>query len=848
MDVAGLVLALSQVACKTIALLVEVHEASSERTKLGQEVASLLSRTLEFKAALDASVYAGSDTWALGFSDQSIQELTRDLNNLCKKLEQTSKSRVKQVVSSVLWLTEKRDVARILDKVARVKQDIDLAISGNNLALAVKTSRRIEKTHVAVGHLQAAKQMSKSESSELHNLELENGYSTAQSSNLGCHHRELFCGVLEFQELAKQCSLEWLRQHFRSGLDVRVACAYCEYKEAATQNVQNLIMGLWRQLIEPSAEHSSLATKLWTDMDSEIVEAEMQKFSRVFFLVDALDEFPEASQQELISSLKSLQSKTHCNLMVTSRKLDSIAQIFDQDPEIQIDAQNDDLVTYIRARIQETPFQKVKQKYAAVEADVLKEVIPKCDKMFLLARLYMDSLSNQTRVSHFKKALKTLPVGLQTMYDDALNRIAADIPHTEDALKVLYWVSFAKRPLTVDELIHALAVTLEDKDYDADNELLDEITSICAGLLIIDPVSCVVRLAHHTTDEYLKKTQTTCFPGISSYMASVLLTYVSFDTFKTHTAVTRADAGNTLRQYPLLEYAATNWGHHFSESDDLGTEIRLRALEYLKPPHRFSDFLIKEIIEKEHGASLPGNINGTHIAVVFDLLEFIPTLQRSDPQQTKTESPMPSPLWTAAMFGKAKAVELLISGGAEVNGTSGYPVKALHRAAGTGGSLEICRLLIEHGADVNAPFATDPVYESDVTWIRLQTPLHEAAWHNNPKIAALLLAKGADMYAMTSDHETPWDFAVHCRSFATLDVLIEAFQGPGHWSKMIIQSLVRSGSTELINSMIQKGLDVNEISRHGKRALDLALDIGDESVINVLLENGAVSHYPWSQT
>lgn len=133
MDVAGLVLALSQVACKTIALLIEVHEASSERTKFGQEVTSLLARILEFKSFLDGSVSAGSDTWALGFSDQAIQELTKDFDNLCKKLEQTSKSRVRQVVSSVFWLTEKKDVARILDKMARVKQDIDLAISGNNL-------------------------------------------------------------------------------------------------------------------------------------------------------------------------------------------------------------------------------------------------------------------------------------------------------------------------------------------------------------------------------------------------------------------------------------------------------------------------------------------------------------------------------------------------------------------------------------------------------------------------------------------------------------------------------------------------------------------------------------------
>lgn len=621
-------------------------------------------------------------------------------------------------------------------------------------------------------------------------------------------------------------------------------------------------MGLWRQLIDPSAEHSPPAQKLWTEMDHGqkqrgevrtgrllgIVEAEMRKSSRIFFLVDALDEFPEASRQELISSLKSLQSKTHCNLMVTSRKLDSIAHMFDNDLEIQTDAQTDDLVTYIAARIQETPFQKFKRRYVTMETDVLKEVIPKCDKMFLLARLYMDSLSNQTRVSHFKNALETLPIGLNTIYDDALKRIAADVSHTEDALKVLYWVSFAKRPLTVDELIHALAVNIEDKDYDADNELLDEITSICAGLLIVDHISCVVRLAHHTTDEYLKKIQTKSFPGISSHMASVLLTYVSFNVFKTQAAVTRADATNILREYPLLEYAATNWGRHFSDSDDLDTGIRLRALEYLKQPHRFPDFLIKEIIEKKHDASLPGNINGTHIAVVFDLQEFIPALQASGPQQTTEKSPMPSPLWVAAMFGRARAAELLVAGGADVNGSSGYPIKPLHRAAGTGRSLEICRLLIEHGADVNTPFATDAAYQSDVTWIRMQTPLHEAAWHNNPEIAAFLLSKGANMYAMTSDHETPWDFAVHCRSFATLHVLIEAFQGPGHWSKMIIQSLVRLGSTELISTMIQKGLDVNQISRHGKRALDLALEIGDDSIITVLLDNGAVSHYPWSQT
>jgi ankyrin repeat protein len=58
------------------------------------------------------------------------------------------------------------------------------------------------------------------------------------------------------------------------------------------------------------------------------------------------------------------------------------------------------------------------------------------------------------------------------------------------------------------------------------------------------------------------------------------------------------------------------------------------------------------------------------------------------------------PLHTAARFGHAEAVRLLLDNGADVNRVSGVDSTALGAAA-TGGHVEVIRILIEYGADVN---------------------------------------------------------------------------------------------------------------------------------------------------
>ena len=78
-------------------------------------------------------------------------------------------------------------------------------------------------------------------------------------------------------------------------------------------------------------------------------------------------------------------------------------------------------------------------------------------------------------------------------------------------LKILQWLSFAKGPLLVAQLRHALALEWEDgemppAELDRDNIVnTQSLLEVTAGLVVISEESGTVRLAHFTTQEYLNK-------------------------------------------------------------------------------------------------------------------------------------------------------------------------------------------------------------------------------------------------------------------------------------------------------------------------------------------------------
>jgi hypothetical protein len=93
-------------------------------------------------------------------------------------------------------------------------------------------------------------------------------------------------------------------------------------------------------------------------------------------------------------------------------------------------------------------------------------------------------------------ALERLPTEIHGAYDIVMERIRQQGESDETlARKVLLWVTQARRPLSVAELQHALAVLpgmkQMDDDYVTDEDLL---VSVCAGLVIVDKEQSIVRL------------------------------------------------------------------------------------------------------------------------------------------------------------------------------------------------------------------------------------------------------------------------------------------------------------------------------------------------------------------
>ena len=121
----------------------------------------------------------------------------------------------------------------------------------------------------------------------------------------------------------------------------------------------------------------------------------------------------------------------------------------------------------------------------------------------------------------------------------------------------------------------------------------------------------------------------------------------------------------------------------------------------------------------------------------------------ADPSLVNSHAPDGfTPLGLAIFFGHSETVNALLDAGADVNLASRESMKVSPLAsASAAGQLEIARVLIARGANVNARAASD------------FTPLHESAASGRMEFAKLLLENGADVNARTSDGKTPLDYA-----------------------------------------------------------------------------------------
>ncbi|KAF2111820.1 hypothetical protein BDV96DRAFT_649794 [Lophiotrema nucula] len=240
-------------------------------------------------------------------------------------------------------------------------------------------------------------------------------------------------------------------------------------------------------------------------------------FPQTYIVIDALDECNQ--REDLLSILSEIArwQASSLHLIVTSRKLGTIESSLENfvEPQhivsLQSDVVDKDIAKYVVEKLaQDTILRRWRDD---IKQEIRAALMGGSKGMFRWAACQLDSLKKCPNPAKLRKALATLPSTLNETYDRILSEIDRD--YSEYALRILRWLSFVERPLSIREVTQVVAIDPErDPAFSEDEVFADPmwIFDICSSLVTtkeeLSP-GCskrVVVLAHYSVKEYLTST------------------------------------------------------------------------------------------------------------------------------------------------------------------------------------------------------------------------------------------------------------------------------------------------------------------------------------------------------
>lgn len=417
---------------------------------------------------------------------------------------------------------------------------------------------------------------------------------------------------------------------------------------------------------------------------------------------------------------------------------------------------------------------------------------------FLIARLQLDSLATKTTLRSLREAIRCSPKDLDELYLEAWNRVTRqNVDSRNDAQQALCWLSCSFRLLRVQELQHALATRIGDTAVDPENLTnFDHLVGSCAGLVTVDKESQIVRLVHHTAQEFFESKIGRFFPEAHVRLARTCLTYLRFDDFaqgpcefestrpyigiKGPIAASRFLTTRLLRN-PFMEYAAHHWGDH-ARGEATERTLEAEILTFLNTPK----VLASAFQAQYRDASTP-----IHVAVSFALEHILEVLLRD--------------------------VSRL-----DLNAEDAQKRTPFHRAADSG--LAGCaRLLLAAGADINMQDEKN------------RTLLHNASALGHASIVKMILERNKTAKLRIRDIRA----AILSNQKLVIETYIRAAPKPADRANLTLMESSALGKPDIVELAIALGADVDVKDRKGQTALLVTVNNGRSTAAQVLVNAGA---------
>ncbi|TFK21252.1 hypothetical protein FA15DRAFT_672753 [Coprinopsis marcescibilis] len=285
----------------------------------------------------------------------------------------------------------------------------------------------------------------------------------------------------------------------------------------------------------------------------DIFESDL--FDEKFCTLDGLDEALTDTQVDILDALSELP----VNVLVMSRPLPLFKELVPEATFIAIKVHKADIEQLIDETLRKNKLLRHLLENEGWKERVLQTVVKKSSGMFLVASLQLDILGGSISIKSLSSALETLPVGIESMYEATMERIdGGPTPHL--ALQALTWLVYAREPLTMDDLRHALAVNTETFTYDSDH-LIDPETlfSACCGLITFEPETKLVRLVHYTAGDFLKSYISKVDPDVQARLACTCVARLRGCGFENYEGNIDSYSADVFTRHPFLKIAHQNW-------------------------------------------------------------------------------------------------------------------------------------------------------------------------------------------------------------------------------------------------------------------------------------------------
>ncbi|KAH9083709.1 ankyrin repeat-containing domain protein [Lactarius deliciosus] len=642
-----------------------------------------------------------------------------------------------------------------------------------------------------------------------------------------------------------------------------MAYFYFDFKDTAKQDARAALSSLLIQLCYQSDPCSDILGRLYSDHRSGGMQpsddtlakclSDMLALPRngpTYIILDALDECPRSAgtpspRESALELVRWLTKLGHPNLhvCVTSRPEADITA--DLQPLAshcvslhEQSGQQEDINDYIVSFTNtDTYMRKWKQE---IKELVIERLTRGVDGMFRWVFCQLDSL-RRCLPGRIRRALEELPSTLDATYERTLLDI--DEANFAYAHRLFQCITVASRPLRVEELAEFLAFDFDGDDsnpkFDADWRPEDPdhaVLSTCSSLISVVNVegTAIVQFSHFSVKEFLT----------SNRIARGRLSRFHIPLEPAHLMAARACitillqldgsvSKDTIKELPLAFYAAQYWVDH-AKFGDVSLHARdaiRRVFDPTEPYFSAWDWLRDHDGRRESISATPSTprMPPLHRAAWYDLgdvAEWLITSRSQDPDGLSGRS---TPLYYASASGSLKVAQVLIEHGADVNAPHTPNNRPLH-AASASGNLEVLRLLVAGGADVNA---------RDNDW----TAVHFASIRGHLEVVRFLLENNADPNVRRWNGNALNQALEHDHSqVAQLLLKYGAdIDAPDKSGETLLHQASKHGHLKVAQQLLERGADVHARNHANVTALQVALRWQRREIVQLLLQFGAES-------